>query len=78
MNWYIASYSRKQGEPPYYLNFAAESIEKAREEAQRRIANENQIGRAVFDAKIKRQNEEEWKSLEAEVKLAPSISQQSS
>ena len=63
MDLYIVSYSKKQGDPPYYLNFTAESIEKAREEARKMIANENPIGRAVLDAKIKRQNEEEWKEI---------------
>ncbi len=63
MNWYIVSYSREQGKPPYYLNFSAENIELARQEAQKRIATENPIGRVVFDAKIKEQHNGEWQSL---------------
>ena len=69
MNWYIASYSRKQGDCPYYLNFSAESIESAREEARKRIMGES---RTYFDAQIKGQNEGEWKTLDTEIKRVPS------
>ena len=62
MNWYIASYSRKQGDCPYYLNFSAESIESAREEARKRIMGES---RTYFDAQITEQNNGEWELLEA-------------